>query len=87
MDHRASAEEAPVEPRGTLQVCVRCQRPLGHGFALADNGSLLEVCEGCFLVGSVGAQLRDVHDDAAREQIIRDLRDSYQLLYALRVSA
>ena len=85
MGHRASAEAAPVTADRPLQDGVRCRRALRRSFALADNGSLFEVCELCFLLGSLTALLREVEDEGVREQIARDLRGVYQLLYVLRV--
>ena len=77
---------APVTGGGATRFCLACNRPLGQGLALAFRGALVEVCELCYLLGTITDICSRLQDGGPVQEAIAELRAVYQLLRALEDS-
>ena len=66
--------------------CLACNRPLAQGLALAFRGALVEVCELCYLLGTITDICSRLQDGEPLQEAIAELRAVYQLLRALEDS-
>ena len=80
-----SEEPGVVEPPPP-DGCLRCGIVSARYFALASAGGLEQVCEHCYLVGTIQNLLKDVHQPESRAIILPDLRDIVQYLVTIGVS-
>ena len=65
---------------------MACGRSVRRGLALAVHGNLVEVCELCYLLGSINGILVGLQAPEAIDQALDELRQLYQLLRAIEVS-
>ena len=68
-----------------VQVCASCGRRVRQGLALAVRGHLFEVCEVCYIIGSINSLCAVLEADAL-EAAVQELRQVYQLLRTLETS-
>ena len=71
----------PAERVATL-VCARCGCAASNFHALPSEGGLAEVCELCYLLGSIAALVREL-DSEQQLAVLPDLREVHTLLLAL----
>ena len=70
------------EPRSDRQRCLRCSYRATQFFALPVDGELEEVCEQCYLVGSIQTLLEGFQEETTRREVAVLLEEVYSILRA-----
>ena len=81
-NHRATSARPPSQQ----PLCVQCQRALARSYALARDGALQEVCEPCYLLESLRTQRAEFNYVEELREVLRELREIYHIVAALRTT-